>query len=136
MTLSYTLEELSEVARKIINAARYKIFLFDAEMGVGKTTLIKQICKQLGVEDTISSPTYSIVNEYHGAETLIYHFDFYRIKSQEEAYDIGFEEYVDSGAWLFIEWPDKIKDLLPIDTTIIKISLKEDDKRLLVMLNS
>lgn len=135
MTISYTLDELSEVARAIIENTSNTILLFNADMGVGKTTLIKEICKQLGVSETISSPTYSIVNEYRANNTIIYHFDFYRIKSEEEAYDIGFEEYMDSNAWLFIEWPDKISNLLPPNTSTIQIAVREDGKRLLKILN-
>lgn len=101
-------------------------------MGVGKTTLIKEICKQLGVRDNISSPTYSLVNEYKGGEeNTIYHFDFYRIQEEEEAYDIGFEEYLDTNAWIFIEWPEKISNLLPENSVKIKIKLLDDGKRVL-----
>lgn len=131
MTLEYTLEDLPNVAAHIISNIKHNILLFDAPMGVGKTTLIKQICKQLGVKDAISSPTYSIVNEYEGKESLIYHFDFYRINDIEEAYHIGFEEYLESNAWIFIEWPDKVLDLLPETAITIKINSKEDGKRVL-----
>ncbi|WP_219011364.1 tRNA (adenosine(37)-N6)-threonylcarbamoyltransferase complex ATPase subunit type 1 TsaE [Aquimarina litoralis] len=131
MKITYTLEELSETAQKIIENATHKTLLFDAEMGVGKTTLIKEICRQLGVTDNISSPTYSLVNEYQGTEDTIYHFDFYRIKEEEEAYDIGFEEYLDTKSWIFIEWPEKIGNLLPIDSVKIKIGLQNDGKRVL-----
>ncbi|WP_299896250.1 tRNA (adenosine(37)-N6)-threonylcarbamoyltransferase complex ATPase subunit type 1 TsaE [uncultured Aquimarina sp.] len=133
MKITYTLEELSKTAEEIINNASHKTLLFDAEMGVGKTTLIKEICKQLGVVDTISSPTYSLVNEYQGKNDTIYHFDFYRIKQEEEAYDIGFEEYLDSDAWLFIEWPEKIANLLPNDSVKVKIELQDDGKRVLLL---
>ncbi|GAA0720518.1 tRNA (adenosine(37)-N6)-threonylcarbamoyltransferase complex ATPase subunit type 1 TsaE [Aquimarina litoralis] len=133
MKIIYTLEELSKTAEEIIENATHKTLLFDAEMGVGKTTLIKEICKQLGVVDTISSPTYSLVNEYQGKEDTIYHFDFYRIKQEEEAYDIGFEEYLDSNAWLFIEWPEKIANLLPNDSVKVKIELQDDGKRVLLL---
>ncbi|MGY3794405.1 tRNA (adenosine(37)-N6)-threonylcarbamoyltransferase complex ATPase subunit type 1 TsaE [Aquimarina sp. 433] len=133
MKITYTLEELSKTAEEIINNATHKILLFDAEMGVGKTTLIKEICNQLGVVDTISSPTYSLVNEYQGKNDTIYHFDFYRIKQEEEAYDIGFEEYLDSDAWLFIEWPEKIANLLPNDSVKVKIELQDDGKRVLLL---
>ncbi|WP_299601857.1 tRNA (adenosine(37)-N6)-threonylcarbamoyltransferase complex ATPase subunit type 1 TsaE [uncultured Aquimarina sp.] len=133
MKITYTLEELSKTAEEIINNATHKTLLFDAEMGVGKTTLIKEICKQLGVVDTISSPTYSLVNEYQGKNDTIYHFDFYRIKQEEEAYDIGFEEYLDSDAWLFIEWPEKITNLLPNDSVKVKIELQDDGKRVLLL---
>jgi len=100
-------------------------------MGVGKTTLIKEICKQLGVKDLISSPTYSLVNEYEGNDILVYHFDFYRIKDEEEAFQIGFEEYLITNAWIFIEWPEKIMNLLPEEFEKIKINLKNDKSRVL-----
>lgn len=133
MKIIYTLEELSKTAQQIIENATHKTLLFDAEMGVGKTTLIKEICKQLGVVDTISSPTYSLVNEYQGKNDTIYHFDFYRIKQEEEAYDIGFEEYLDTDAWLFIEWPEKIANLLPNNSVKVKIELLNDGKRVLLL---
>ncbi len=131
MTLEYTLEDLPNVANQIISVAKSKILLFDASMGVGKTTLIKEICKQLGVRDVISSPTYALVNEYESNDGPIYHFDFYRINDAEEAYHIGFEEYLDSEAWVFIEWPDKVSNLLPEDVNTIKISVSEGEKRIL-----
>ncbi|WP_109300749.1 tRNA (adenosine(37)-N6)-threonylcarbamoyltransferase complex ATPase subunit type 1 TsaE [Aquimarina sp. AU474] len=131
MTLIYTLDDLPDVATKIIKNVNSKILLFDAEMGIGKTTLIKEICKQLGVQDTISSPTYSLVNEYQGSTELIYHFDFYRIEDEEEAHHIGFEEYLDSESWVFIEWPEKVTNLLPEDVAHLKINLSKEEKRVL-----
>ncbi|MBG6129779.1 tRNA threonylcarbamoyladenosine biosynthesis protein TsaE [Aquimarina sp. EL_43] len=131
MTIEYTLQDLPDVAEKIISNVANKIILFNAEMGVGKTTLIKEICKHLGVEDIISSPTYSLVNEYESNDGVIYHFDFYRIKEEEEAYQIGFEEYLDSDAWIFIEWPEKISGLLPENSVSITINLLDNEKRIL-----
>ena len=131
MTIEYTLQDLPDVAEKIISNATSKIILFNAEMGVGKTTLIKEICKHLGVEDIISSPTYSLVNEYESNDGVIYHFDFYRIKEEEEAYQIGFEEYLDSDAWIFIEWPEKVSGLLPENSISITINLLDNEKRIL-----
>lgn len=131
MTIVYTIDELAETAQKLITNTKCKILLFNAEMGVGKTTLIKEICSQLGVQDAITSPTYSLVNEYKGTTDTIYHFDFYRIQNEEEAYDIGFEEYLQTNAWIFIEWPDKILNLLPKNNATIKISLLENGKRVL-----
>lgn len=133
MTLTYTLDELSEVAKQVIDHSKSKILLFNASMGVGKTTLITEICKQLGVTDSISSPTYSLVNEYEGDIELIYHFDFYRINDDEEAYQIGFEEYLDTDAWIFIEWPDKVKKLLPDEAQLINIEEQSDGKRVLIL---
>jgi len=115
-------EELHEAASELLKfAENEKVFLFEGEMGAGKTTLIKSLCFALGVKETANSPTYSIVNEYVYPEGKIYHFDFFRIKSQEEAFDIGFEEYLSSGEYCFIEWPQNISDLWPLHYLQIKI---------------
>ncbi len=131
MTIEYFLEDLPSVAKQILANANSKILLFDAAMGVGKTTLIKEICKQLGITDVISSPTYSLVNEYTSNSESIYHFDFYRIESENEAHDIGFEEYLNTESWVFIEWPEKVSNLLPEDTTTLRIELNDNEKRVL-----
>ena len=106
------------------------LFLY-GKMGSGKTTLIKAICEELGVEDVITSPTFAIVNEYRSATTaeLIYHFDFYRIKKIEEVYDMGYEDYFFSGSLCFIEWPELIEALLPEDAVKVHIEEKEDGAR-------
>ncbi len=135
MKIQYTLPELSSVAQKIINNTSSKVLLFYGEMGVGKTTLIKEICSQLGVTDPISSPTYSIVNEYQGKDHLIYHFDFYRIEDEEEAYAIGFEEYAYGDQWVFIEWPERIANLIPNHSQKIEIVLDDDQSRILTVTN-
>ena len=107
-----------------------KIDIISGFLGAGKTTFIKAICEELGVEDVINSPTFAIVNEYRSAtEELIYHFDFYRINKPEEAYDFGYEDYFYSGALCFIEWPEKIEDLLPGDCANIIITENEDGSR-------
>ena len=98
-------------------------------MGAGKTTFIKAICHELGVTDAVSSPTFSIVNEYIGANIGVYHFDFYRLKNQNEALDMGYEEYFYSGHYCFIEWPEKIPDMLPAHYVSIKIEVLNDDAR-------
>lgn len=113
MELTYTQDQISKVAEEILKLSGSKIFLFYGEMGVGKTTLIKEIVKQLGVTEISGSPSFSIVNEYDGKHGSIYHFDFYRIKNIEEAYDIGVEDYFYSDNYVFIEWPENIKELLP-----------------------
>lgn len=107
------------------------VFAFHGNMGVGKTTFIKAICEELGVEDVINSPTFAIINEYRSATTaeLIYHFDFYRINKLSEAEDIGTEDYFYSGALCFIEWPEKIEELLPCDTVHVYITENEDGSR-------
>ena len=107
------------------------VFAFYGKMGAGKTTFIKAVCEELGVEDIITSPTFAIVNEYHTATTndVIYHFDFYRIKKLEEVYDMGYEEYFYSGALCFLEWPELIEEILPEDTVMVKITQQEDGTR-------
>ena len=98
-------------------------------MGVGKTTLIKVLAKQLGVNELTNSPTFSIVNEYRTSNDVLYHFDCYRMEDEEEAYDIGIEDYFNSGNWCFIEWPQNIENLLPLDTSIVEISIIDNNKR-------
>lgn len=118
------LDELPALAVTLLKKhAQQRIFAFWGEMGVGKTTFIKQLCKSLGVKEEITaSPSFAIVNEYQGFHNnLIYHFDFYRIKNITEAYDIGYEDYFYSGNYCFIEWPEKIKELLPENCINIKI---------------
>lgn len=128
-----SLQDLPSVAQWLIEIGKdYEIWLFNGEMGAGKTTLIKVICEQLGVEDEVSSPTYSIVNEYVTVNNkTVYHFDFYRIKSEEEAYDIGADEYLDSGNLCLIEWPSKISSLIPSKYLEIELSLGENNTRVL-----
>ncbi|MFB9053723.1 tRNA (adenosine(37)-N6)-threonylcarbamoyltransferase complex ATPase subunit type 1 TsaE [Formosa undariae] len=108
----YHINELEDVAKSILEKATSKTILFYGEMGTGKTTLIKALVKLLGCEDDVSSPTFSIVNEYSITDGLVYHFDFYRLNDEEEAYNFGIEDYLDSGAWIFIEWPEKVKNIL------------------------
>ena len=130
MNRSYGLEELSDIAKEVIKEASSKKLLFFGEMGSGKTTLIKEICKQLGTEDIISSPTFSLVNEYQTSnQEVIYHFDFYRIEDEEEAYDIGIEEYFYSESWCLVEWPDNIQNLLPLKSTEIHLTQLDDSRR-------
>ncbi|GAA3993277.1 tRNA (adenosine(37)-N6)-threonylcarbamoyltransferase complex ATPase subunit type 1 TsaE [Mucilaginibacter dorajii] len=131
-----SITKLPEAAKAIIeHAAGNKIFLFYGDMGAGKTTLIKELCKALGTTDNISSPTFSIVNEYHTAKDKIYHFDFYRLKDQTEALDMGYEEYFYAGAWCFIEWPGKIPDLLPERYSNISIRVLDDGARQITVEN-
>ena len=128
------IENIGEAAKTFIKAiGENKIFAFYGKMGSGKTTFIKAICEQLGVEDVITSPTFAIVNEYNyndnSISNTIYHFDFYRIRRIEEVYDMGFEDYFYSGALCFIEWPELIEDLLPIDAVKVKINAVDDNTR-------
>lgn len=125
------LQDLPEAAHILLNfAGEEKIFAFEGGMGAGKTTFIKEICHALGVQDVVSSPTFSIVNEYltHAQQT-VFHFDFYRIKSLQEAYDIGYEEYFYSGNYCLIEWPEKIESLLPQHYIKVTIDTLSEDKR-------
>ncbi len=124
------LSAVKDVAIAILDKAQnIKNILFYGEMGAGKTTLIKEICKCLGVKEATSSPTFSIVNEYEGKEFKVYHFDFYRIKNQQEALDIGCEEYFYSGDYCLIEWPQQIPDLLPLETLKVNIEVLENNTR-------
>jgi len=131
MTLTYNLDELSKAAKKILESAPSKTLLFYGDMGVGKTTLIKELVSQLGVTDATSSPTFSLVNEYQGNDDTVYHFDFYRINEEEEVLDIGIEDYFYSDAWCLIEWPNKIENLLPENSTILTITQNADNSRTL-----
>ena len=129
MTISYTLENISEIAQTILDHSKNKVVLFYAEMGTGKTTLIKEISKLLGSQIS-SSPTFSIVNEYTSSNSeTFYHFDCYRIEDEEEAYDIGIEEYLYSDNWCFIEWPENVENLLPLDAQVIRILTNSDFSR-------
>ena len=132
-----TPEALPEAAQEFIAAMdQNTVFAFRAEMGAGKTTFIKAICEELGVEDTINSPTFAIVNEYRSATAeLIYHFDCYRIKKIDEAIDFGFEDYMDSGALCFIEWPENVEEFLPGDTVNVYIKVEEDGSRIVTWEN-
>lgn len=126
----YSLNEVDSIASEIISQSSSKVLLFYGEMGVGKTTLIKSICKALESDDVISSPTFSLVNEYHTRNGApIYHFDFYRIESEEEALDIGVEDYFYSDAWCLIEWPNNIENLLPLDATEIQLEYSGNGQR-------
>ena len=130
MNKNYSLEDLSEVATTIISSVENKTLLFYGQMGVGKTTLIKEVCKQLGVLDNISSPTFSLVNEYQTSiNEKVFHFDFYRIEDEEEALDMGIEEYFYESNWCLIEWPENIENLLPLDAVQIHLSILDDGQR-------
>ena len=127
------INEIRSAAREFIdNMPAGKVFAFYGKMGAGKTTFIKAICEEMGVDDVITSPTFAIVNEYETSEeATIYHFDFYRIKKIEEVYDMGYEEYFYSGNLCFIEWPELIEDLLPEDATKVTIEEAEDGSRVI-----
>ena len=129
MEYSFELQNLPEVAKKVLTEVPNKILLFYGDMGVGKTTLIKEIAKQLGVKGVISSPTFALVNEYEIKNDIVYHFDFYRINKEEEVLDIGIEEYFFSNHWNLIEWPQKISNLLPTKSTKIQLTKNQNGSR-------
>lgn len=126
-----SLDDIGEVAKSIIEEGKqYKVWVFDGQMGAGKTTLIKAICHEMGVEDDTSSPTFSLVNVYETKEgDEVYHFDFYRIKDEHEALDIGSDEYFYSGNFCFVEWPEKIPSLIPTENLRISIKLGSNNSR-------
>lgn len=126
------LNALPDIAKELLGAfPEERIFAFYGAMGAGKTTFIKALCRQLGSEDNITSPSFALINEYSAPNgSLIYHFDFYRIKKMEEAYDLGYEDYIYSGNYCFIEWPEMIQDLLPQGIIEIKIQETDDGGRL------
>ncbi len=126
-----SLDTIEETAREFVKLMGDRtVFAFRGEMGAGKTTFIKVLCEVLGVEDTINSPTFAIVNEYRSATAeLIYHFDFYRINKYEEVFDLGYEDYFYSGSLCFVEWPEKVEELLPADVVNVRISENEDGTR-------
>ena len=126
---SITLSDLPEIARKIIDSYRdERVFAFYGDMGAGKTTLIKALCSSLGVTEEVTSPSFAIINEYEaGGLDLVYHFDFYRIKKLVEVLDIGYEEYLFSGYYCFLEWADKIEELLPERYVYVAIVRNEND---------
>lgn len=122
--------ELPSAARDFIaSIGDRRIFAFYGKMGAGKTTFITAVCRELGVTEPVTSPTFAIVNEYTSSDGPIYHFDFYRIKKLEEVYDMGFEDYFYSGALCFIEWPELIEDVLPEDAVTVQIKEEEDGTR-------
>ncbi len=126
----YTISEIHKAVEYISEYLnKYKVIVFNGTMGAGKTTLITSLCKSLGSTDELSSPTFSIVNEYVSKAGIIYHFDFYRLKSVEEAFDFGIEEYLYSGNYCFLEWAEKIEVLLPETLMIIDISIVDENTR-------
>ncbi len=130
MKQNYTLNQLPNIAKEILATTTCKVLLFNGLMGAGKTTLIKELVKQLGIKDIANSPTFSLVNEYQTTKgEKIYHFDFYRIESEEEAYDIGIEDYFYDNHWCFIEWGEKVKNLLPLEIVNINIVAITDNQR-------
>ena len=126
-----TVKELPVIAEKLLKAAsHYRVFALHGSLGAGKTTFIKALCQSLGTPDSVTSPTFTLVNEYMVPDKeSIYHFDFYRINKVTELYDFGFEEYIDSGQYCFIEWPGIAEELLPEKSVVINIKVEEDKTR-------
>ena len=129
MTLTYELSEIDSIAKLLLSKVKSKTLLFYGEMGAGKTTLIKALIKALGSDDLVSSPTFSLVNEYHTDQGKIYHFDFYRIEDETEVLDMGFEDYLDSDSWKLIEWPQKIENLLETDMQKVEVFIENNKSR-------
>lgn len=138
MKTQYSLQEIDRVASdfvKILAESPSKVVAFYAEMGAGKTTFIKALCAQLGVDAEVNSPTFAIVNDYPSPNGSVFHFDYYRIKSLSEAYDIGSEDYFYSGCICLIEWPEKMEALLPEDAIVVRISVLDDGRREMLVEN-
>lgn len=135
MEICYGISEVEQVAKKLIENAKTKTLLFYGDMGVGKTTLIKTIVKVLGSTDEVSSPTFSIVNEYKLQDEKIFHFDLYRINDIEEAYNFGIEDYLDAPFWKLIEWPEKTESILYDDFDVITLKLDKNNNRILSLNN-
>ncbi|WP_375324410.1 tRNA (adenosine(37)-N6)-threonylcarbamoyltransferase complex ATPase subunit type 1 TsaE [Flagellimonas sp. GZD32] len=131
MKREFKLNDIESVAKELIETASDKVVCFYGDMGVGKTTLIKALVKEIGAVDTANSPTFGLVNEYANikGEPIAYHFDFYRLNDEMEALDMGFEDYLSSSAWLFIEWPEKIKSLLPADYVGVFLRFIDENTR-------
>ena len=129
------LQDIQRAARQFVEAmGERKVFAFYGPMGVGKTTFIKAVCEQLQVDDAITSPTFAIVNEYQTRQGMpVFHFDFYRIRKIEEVYDMGYEDYLYSGALCFIEWPELVEDLLPADVVAVHLGQQPDGSRAVEM---
>ena len=128
-TINYQLKDINLAIDFILKNTTSKTLLFNGAMGSGKTTIIKSLVNRLGSTDNVSSPTFSIVNEYKLKESTIYHFDFYRIENESEALDIGIEDYISKNNWCFLEWSEKIPNLIPISVNYINFKVLEDNTR-------
>lgn len=127
-----SLKDLDHIAKSLLERfPTQRVFAFYGKMGAGKTTLIQAICRKLGSTDNITSPTFAIINEYNLPHSCLFHFDFYRIKTLEEAFDMGYEDYIYSGKYCLIEWPEMIESLLPENIIEVKIHVLDDNKRII-----
>ena len=133
MEYIFNLSEIDHIAEQVLHQNVAKVILFHGEMGAGKTTFIKALAKALGVEKATSSPTFSLVNEYQAKDGLVYHFDVYRLKNESEAFDFGIDDYLYSGNWCFIEWAEKIPNLIPEKHSIITLEVLENGSRKLII---
>ncbi|MDA0176648.1 tRNA (adenosine(37)-N6)-threonylcarbamoyltransferase complex ATPase subunit type 1 TsaE [Mesoflavibacter profundi] len=136
MNITYTLDQIDQAAKFVLDHSTSKIILFEGEMGSGKTTLIKSLIKELGSKDIVSSPTFSLVNEYTTNNNPIFHFDLYRVEDEEELYNFGIETYIYSNNYVLVEWPEILKNLIQDNFTIVKISLTDANKRTLSLHNN
>lgn len=126
--LCTSVDELKTIAQSLIDKyPTSRLFAFKGEMGAGKTTFIKQVCQCLGIDESVTSPTFSIVNEYVGRDKTVYHFDFYRLKNSQEAVNLGFDEYILSGNYCLMEWPNIIQEILPPNTVMVNIEVLENN---------
>lgn len=132
---TYSIADIAMVSKQILEQTTSKTLLFYGDMGVGKTTLIKSLVKTLGSTDVVTSPTFSIVNEYLTNDTSIFHFDLYRIEDEEEALNFGIEDYLNTSNWVFIEWPERIKNLIPEEVNCIELTYKNETFRSLEISN-
>lgn len=131
-TATFLLNELEQVVTQLLKEQHHKVMLLQGEMGAGKTTLIKEIVRQLGVKENTNSPTYLVVNQYETVDKeTIFHFDAYRLEDEDEAFAMGFDEYLDSGNYCFIEWPDRMASIIPEEHSVITIEKVAEGKRLL-----
>ena len=133
MQYQFQLTEIDTIAQEILNQHPEKVILFNGQMGAGKTTFIKALSKALGVQNATSSPTFSLVNEYQIPNGLVYHFDVYRLKNETEALDFGIDDYLYSGHWCFIEWAEKIPNLIPEKHSVITIEILENGNRNIIL---
>ena len=131
MTFTYSLNTIDSVSKELLLHLNSKIILFNGTMGAGKTTLIKSLVQSIGSKDIVTSPTFSIVNEYQVKDDKIFHFDFYRIKDIEEAYNFGVEDYLYTNHWVLIEWPQRIASILPTNTCVVDIDILDNKERTL-----
>jgi tRNA threonylcarbamoyladenosine biosynthesis protein TsaE len=130
MEFIFSLDEIGTIAQQVVAEKPNKVILFHGEMGAGKTTFIKQLAKTLGVTEATSSPTFSLVNEYQTTTNqTVYHFDFYRLKNETEAMDMGVDDYLYSGNWCFIEWAEQIPNLIPDEHSVVTIKVLADGRR-------